>query len=79
MSSDRSDVGPDVASEIDDDMSPEYRIDYSKAKPNRFAAGLPSGSRLVTLDPDVAEIFPDAESVNTVLRALITTMPKQAG
>ncbi len=79
MSSDQSDSGPNVASEADNDMSPEYRIDYSKAKPNRFAASLPKGSRLVTLDPDVAEVFPDAEAVNAVLRALITTMPRQAG
>jgi hypothetical protein len=29
----------------------------------------------VTLDPDVARVFKSAESVNAVLRALLTTMP----
>lgn len=62
-----------------DDLLPEYDFDYSKGRPNRFAASLPTGARIVTLDPDVAEVFPDAESVNAVLRALITTMPRAAG
>ena len=56
-------------------MLAEYRFDYRKAKPNRFAARL-KGSRLVLLDADVAERFPTTESVNRVLRALIAAMPK---
>lgn len=59
-----------------DDMLPEYRFDYNKARPNRFAARLAVGSREVILDPDVAKVFTTTESVNTVLRALITAMPK---
>jgi hypothetical protein len=59
-----------------DELLPEYRFDYSKARPNRFAAGLRSGGRLVVLDPDVAEVFTKTEEVNAVLRALITTMPR---
>jgi hypothetical protein len=57
----------------DDDLLPEYRFDYRKARPNRFAKrpGLE-----VTLDPDVADVFTTPESVNAVLRALIETMPK---
>ena len=61
----------------DEDMLPEYRFDYHKARPNRFAARMKSGSRAVVLDPDVAEVFPTPESVNAVLRALIETMPKR--
>jgi hypothetical protein len=61
-----------------DDMLPEYEFDYSKAKPNRFAARLKSGVRAVVLDPDVARVFPTTESVNAVLRALIETMPRPA-
>jgi hypothetical protein len=60
----------------DEDMLPEYRFDYSKAKPNRFAARLKAGVRAVVLDADVAEVFPTTESVNAVLRALIETMPR---
>lgn len=56
-------------------MRPEYRFDYAKAKPNRFAGRVQKGSVAVLLDPDVARVFTDAESVNAVLRALMTTMP----
>lgn len=53
----------------------EYRFNYSEAKPNRFAARIRKGSVAVLLDPDVAQLFKDAESVNAVLRALMATMP----
>lgn len=56
-------------------LQPEYRFDYDKAKPNRFADRVRTGSVAVLLDPDVAQVFQDAESVNAVLRALLTTMP----
>jgi hypothetical protein len=59
-------------------MLPEYRFDYSKARPNRFASRLKRGSRAVVLDPDVAAVFSTTESVNTVLRALIETMPQNS-
>jgi hypothetical protein len=59
-------------------MPAEYHFDYSKAKPNRFAARLKSGVRAVVLDPDVAQVFPSTESVNAVLRALIETMPRSS-
>lgn len=58
-----------------DTLPDEYRFDYSKAKPNRFAQAFEQQQIMVTLDPDVAAIFNTAESVNRVLRALITTMP----
>ena len=62
-----------------DDLLPEHDFDYSKGKPNRFAASFPTVARTVTPHPDVAADFPDAESVNAVLRASITTMPRTAG
>ena len=62
----------------DDEMLPEYRLDYSKARPNRFAARIKHGGRLVLIEPDVAEVFATPESVNTMLRALIGAMPNQA-
>lgn len=61
-----------------DELLPEYHFDYSKARPNRFAARFVLGSRIVTLDPDVAEVFTTPEDVNRVLRALIATMPQTA-
>ena len=59
-----------------DEMRREYRLDYGKAKQNRFAAGGDEGRAVVVLDPDIAEVFTTPESVNNVLRALITTMPR---
>jgi hypothetical protein len=55
-------------------LRPEYRFDYSKAKPNRFAERT-AGCVAVLLDPDKAEVFKSPESVNAVLRALMATMP----
>lgn len=58
-----------------DDMLPEYSFDYSKARPNRFAGRISKDRLVVLLDPDVSEVFTTPESVNSVLRALISTMP----
>lgn len=62
-------------SDQDDDLLPEYRFDYTKAKPNSFAQQLRERQIMVALDPDVASVFRSAEEVNRVLRALIQTMP----
>jgi hypothetical protein len=56
-------------------LQPEYRFDYTKAKPNRFANDAKPGSVAVLLDPDVARVFKTGETVNAVLRALMATMP----
>lgn len=58
-----------------DDMLPEYNFDYRKARPNRFIERIDKNRRVVILDADISEVFTTAESVNTILRALITTMP----
>ena len=60
-----------------DDMLPEYDIDYSKARPNRFAARL-AQTRTVELEADVAAVFTTQEAVNAVLRALFKAMPEAA-
>lgn len=65
-----------------EEMLPEYDFDYNKAKPNRFAGRVSKERVVVLLDPEVSEVFTTPESVNTVLRALITAMPegsKRAG
>ena len=61
---------------MDDELKDEYQFDYRQAKPNRFAAKLQKGGRLVVLDPEVATAFKESESVNAVLRALLHTMPE---
>jgi hypothetical protein len=65
----------ETASVDTDDMRDEYRFDYSKAKPNRFADEIGQDRLMIVLDPDVAVVFKTPESVNRVLRALIATMP----
>jgi len=56
-------------------LRPEYRFDYTKARPNRFAGRGVSKSVVVLLDPDVAKVFTSAESVNSVLRAIVAAVP----
>ena len=61
----------------DQGILPEYCFEYSKARPNRFAARIKRGSRVVVIDPDVAEVFATPDAVNAVLRASIKTMPRE--
>ncbi len=50
-------------------MRAEY--DFSGGVRGKHAIRYPKGSRIVVIDPDVAEVFPDAASVNEALRALL--------
>jgi hypothetical protein len=54
-----------------DELLPEYDLDYSKSKPNRFAAKYQQIQRTVVLDSDIADNFPSSESVNEALRFLV--------
>jgi hypothetical protein len=51
-----------------DDILPEY--DFSRARPNKYAALYQKGGLTVTLDPEVAKVFPSAADVNEALRSL---------
>jgi hypothetical protein len=53
-----------------DELLPEYDLDYSKSKPNRFAEKYNQMQRTVVLDADVADDFPSSEAVNEALRFL---------
>jgi|1186.fasta_scaffold51768_2 hypothetical protein len=56
-----------------DELRDEYEFTVDElraAERGRYARRHPAGTRLVPLDPDVAEVFPDAASVNDALRAL---------
>jgi hypothetical protein len=59
-----------------DELRDEYDFDYSKAKPNRFAARATTAVRSVVLDADLAAAFPTAEAVNAALREYLRTLPK---
>jgi hypothetical protein len=58
-------------------MRREYQFDYRKSRPNRFAPLMKSGTVAVVLDSDVAAVFQSSESVNSLLRSVITALPKQ--
>jgi len=55
---------------LNDELEPEY--DFSKLKVRRVGAGRKLlQENQITLDVDVAKVFPDSESVNQALRFLI--------
>ncbi len=54
-----------------DELLPEYDLDYSKSKPNRFAEKYNRMQRTIVLNLDVADEFPSSESVNAALRFLV--------
>jgi len=54
------------------ELSSEYRFDYSKSKPNRFAAQMSGGAIAVVLEPDVAAVFRSSKTVNALLRSVIS-------
>lgn len=58
-----------------DEMRAEYRFDYAKARPNRFAGRIKNGAIAIVLDPDVAAVFHSSEAVNAFLRSVISTLP----
>ncbi len=60
----------------ENDLLPEYHIDYRRARPNRFAARFGKDSVAVVLDPDVSRVFKTAESVNAALRMVVRLVPK---
>ena len=62
-----------------DGMRREYRFDYRKARPNRFAPLMKGKTVAVVLDPDVASVFQSSESVNTLLRSVISALPSPRG
>jgi hypothetical protein len=69
---------PKAAIKATDDLRPEYRLDYSQSRPNRFAPMFANGELAVVLEPDVASVFNTSESVNTLLRSVIAVLPKKS-
>ena len=51
------------------EMLKEY--DFSKGVRGKYAKRYAAGSNVIVLSPDVAEVFPDSESVNEALRVLV--------
>ena len=60
----------------DDEMHAEY--DFSKGVRGKYAKTYAKGTNLVLLDPDVAQLYRDSESVNNALRLLAELARKQS-
>jgi uncharacterized DUF497 family protein len=56
------------------EMRKEY--DFSNARPNKYAKKYAEGVNIVMIDPDLVKFFPDSDSVNSALRALVSIFPK---
>ena len=67
-------LGPKKRQTASAAMRKEYRFDYRRAKPNRFAEKMTEGALAVVLEPDVAAVFRSSEAVNTLLRSVIAAM-----
>ncbi len=61
----------------DSEMQEEY--DFSKGIRGKYAERYTQGNNIVILSPDVAEVFPDSESVNEALRLLIKIANQSQG
>jgi len=65
-----------VHMENGDEMLPEY--DFSGAVRGKYYERYQKGTNVVLLDADVAEVFPDAASVNEALRLLVSLADAKA-
>jgi len=59
----------------DSDMLEEY--DFSKGLRGKYAKRYTEGANVVVIEPDVAKIFPDHDSVNQALRSLAEIIKRQ--
>lgn len=53
----------------DEDLRPEY--DFSRGVRGKHHKAYEAGTNVVFLEPDVAEVFTDSETVNQALRLLL--------
>jgi hypothetical protein len=60
----------------DPEMLEEY--DFSGGVRGKYVGRFAQGANVVVLDPDVAEVFADSESVNRALRALAGIIQHQS-
>ena len=59
----------------DPDMLEEY--DFSEGVRGKYAKRYAKGANVVLIDPDVAEFFPNHDTVNDALRSLIRIIKKR--
>lgn len=64
-----------------EDSAPDMleKYDVTNSVRGKYAKQFAEGTNIVVIDPDVAEYFPDHDSVNDALRALIAILKRQRG
>jgi hypothetical protein len=59
----------------DPEMLEEY--DFSRGVQGKYAKRYAEGTNVIVIEPDVAKIFPDHDSVNQALRSLAGIIKRQ--
>jgi hypothetical protein len=59
----------------DPGMLEEY--DFSQGVQGKYAKRYAEGTNVVIIEPDVAKVFPDHDSVNQALRSLVEIIRRQ--
>ena len=68
------------ASRSDDDLRPEYDLSMLKGGVRgKYYRQAVAATNLMLIEPDLAEVFGDAESVNRALRLLVETAEASTG
>jgi hypothetical protein len=68
---------PETADSDRDTLRREY--DFSKGKRGITAPRYRDGSNVVVIDPEVLDVFPNADAINEALRALAPVVRKRRG
>ena len=68
----------DINHEMDDELRPEYNLaQLQGGVKGKYAERFHQGTNLVLLEPDVAQAFPNSQSVNEALRLLLKLAKSQ--
>ncbi len=68
----------DINHEMDDELRPEYDLaQLQGGVKGKYAERFHQGTNLVLLEPDVAQAFPNSQSVNEALRLLLKLAKSQ--
>ena len=71
-------MNKDFENELEDDLLLNYDFaNMTGGVKGKYVDRYRSGTNVVLLDPDVADAFPTAESVNEALRRLLTIAQRQ--
>lgn len=66
--------------EADDELRPEYDLSQLKCGVRgKYHRQATAGTNVVLIEPDLARVFPDAESVNRALRLLVDAAEAATG